>query len=45
MNSNLGAIFTKIAGNDGEIDAGELQDLLTVSLSKGTVMHMYMVLV
>ena len=45
VNSKRGALFKKIAGYDEEIDARELQDLLTATFSKGTVMHMYIVLV
>ena len=29
------AMFNRIAGADGQIDAEELQDMLTASLSKG----------
>ena len=33
----LKAMFSRLAGADGEIDADELQDMLTASLSKGNL--------
>ena len=33
--AQLHAMFHRLAGADGEVDAEELQDVLTASLSKG----------
>ena len=35
--AQLRSMFSRIAGEDNEVDAEELQDILTASLSKGTV--------
>ena len=33
--AQLKAMFSRLAGSDGEVDAEELQDILTASLTKG----------
>ena len=33
--AQLKAMFSRLAGADGEVDSEELQDILTASLSKG----------
>ena len=32
-------MFSRLAGDDNEVDAEELQDILTASLSKGELQH------
>ena len=39
--AQLKAMFSRLAGSDGEIDSEELQDVLTASLSKGESKIMY----
>ena len=36
--ARLRAMFSQLAGADGEIDSEELQDVLTASLTKGKVL-------
>jgi uncharacterized membrane protein YebE (DUF533 family) len=44
--AQLRAMFSRLAGADGEVDSEELQDILTASLSKGeskiTYIHVHM---